>query len=170
MIQPNLFAADTGKSAVISEDGLYRYRLTRGACHGSGTVNFIMLNPSTADGVKDDPTIRRLISFARSAGWADLVVTNLFAFRSPDPKAMKAAVDPVGPENDRYILEAAREASAVFCAWGAHGSYRGRSATVRAMLERENIKMFCLVQLDSGEPGHPLYLPSPLTQKPLEAF
>lgn len=146
-------------SAVISPCGLYRYTLTRR--WGSGqTVNFIMLNPSTADASVDDPTIRRCIGFAKSWRLAGLVVTNLFAFRATDPADLWKAADPVGPENDRHIWEQAAEASLVICAWGNHGAKNGHADAVRAMLGTIGVELYALKLTGEGQPIHPLYQPA----------
>lgn len=142
-------------TAVISRCGLYRYHLTRKWGRGPYAL-LIMLNPSTADAMQDDPTIRRCISFAKREGCGALVVVNLFAFRSPSPADMKAADDPVGPENDRYIRSAVAGAKGpIIAAWGAHGSYRGRDKAVRALVDAP---MVCLGLTKAGAPRHPLYV------------
>jgi hypothetical protein len=75
-------------SAVFDETGSYRYLLGR-EWEGTGeAVGFIMLNPSTADAMTNDPTIRRCIGFARAWGYGSLWVGNLFAYRSRDPKRL----------------------------------------------------------------------------------
>lgn len=84
--------------ADISACGAYRYRLDRlGALLGRGAVNFVMLNPSTADAEQDDPTIRRCLGYAFRWGFARLIVTNLYALRSTDPRALWEHPDPIGP-------------------------------------------------------------------------
>jgi hypothetical protein len=82
--------------AVFSPDRAYRYLLIRRWALGGPTMTMIMLNPSTADAHADDPTIRRCVSLARREGCAALEVVNLFALRSPYPKALLAAADPAG--------------------------------------------------------------------------
>lgn len=146
-------------SAIISEDGRYRYRLDRGRKDSGGNVCWIMLNPSTADAVKDDPTIRRCWGFTGKWGQSSLTVVNLFAYRATSPKDMKAATDPVGPENDKYILEAMRESIVAVAAWGQHGTFRGRAGEVRQMLMDEKISLYCLGRSKTGQPKHPLYIP-----------
>ena len=74
------------RNAVISACGRYRYLLTRRVGPGTRAVTFIMLNPSTADATRDDPTIRRCIGFARSWGIGGVDVVNLFAFRATEPR------------------------------------------------------------------------------------
>lgn len=87
------------KTAIISEDEKYRYQLSRCWDETKPRILFIMLNPSTADANIDDPTIRRVISFAKSWGYGGVYVGNLFAFRSTDPKGLKQIADPVGENN-----------------------------------------------------------------------
>src|SRR5262249_40146014 len=110
----------TRGSAVFSTDGRYRYLLTRRVGPGRKSATFIMLNPSTADATADDPTIRKCIGFARRWRCGVLRVVNLFAFRATDPDVLKAAADPVGPENRRWILRSIRRTNRqiVVCAWG----------------------------------------------------
>lgn len=145
------------KSAVISDCGLYRYSLFRGWDDDLPAVAFVMLNPSTADGLKDDPTIRRCIGFARAWGFGRLEVFNLFALRATSPKDMKASKHPVGPSNDDVLAGLLdRKFGKIVAAWGAHGSHLGRSTAVRKMIPG----MWALRLTGDGEPGHPLYVPS----------
>lgn len=150
-----------GRAAYISADGVYRYWLQRRWATAGGVCNFIMFNPSTADAKVDDPTIRRCVSFARRWGYGELVVTNLYAFRSTDPKVLLAAtVDKIGSDNDQVILTTAWAAKRVICAWGILGGARGEA--VRRDLMDELIHLYALRILATGEPAHPLYLPSDL--------
>lgn len=104
-------------SAIISLDGVYRYVLTRRWGPGRAVL-FVMLNPSTADAAKDDPTIRRCIKHARALGGDALVVVNLYALRSTKPAALGKHADPVGPENMQHIGEQTSTAGQIICAWG----------------------------------------------------
>jgi hypothetical protein len=107
-VQPTLFdRLETG--ADFSPCRAYRYRLWRRWSDGPA-LNVIGLNPSTADEATDDPTIQRLTHRAREWGYPGLVMTNLFALRSTDPRALKVAAGPFGPQNDAAILSAARSA------------------------------------------------------------
>lgn len=142
--------------AEFSECGLYRYLLYRRWADGPRCV-FVMLNPSTADETSDDPTIRRCIGFAKREGCGALKVVNLFAYRATSPKAMKAAADPVGPDNDVHIMDAFDTADGpIICAWGAHGSYLGRDRAVVGLIDAP---LFCFGLTKGGSPKHPLYLP-----------
>src|SRR5579885_902200 len=105
--------------ATFSEDRRYRYTLTRVWGDQAGErCAFILLNPSTADAEKDDPTIRRCISYARRWGFAGLEILNLFAWRSTDPRALRMVPDPVGPMNLANIVAVTRSTPRIVCGWG----------------------------------------------------
>lgn len=141
--------------AVISPDRLYRYALSR-QWEGGGPVALIIgLNPSTADATKDDNTIRRCIRFATNWGYGSLWVGNLFAYRTKDPVTMKAAENPIGPDNNKWLSRLSGDADLVVAAWGNHGSYQGRDKEVLALLG----DMMCFGLTKLGQPKHPLYLP-----------
>lgn len=114
----------------------------------------IGLNPSTADAEIDDPTIRRCMRFARSWGYGGLVMANLFAYRSTDPQQLMAVPDPIGPENDAWILHLAGQSSLVVAAWGNQGIYQNRCHHIKKM----NLDLHILKLNQSGQPAHPLYL------------
>lgn len=155
---------DVERTAVVSPCGRYRYMLGRRWDDGDA-VMFLMLNPSTADADIDDPTIRRCMGFARSWGYAALTVGNLFALRATDPRELRKADDPIGPENDGWLLRMARDHRRVVAAWGNHGCYLGRSAAVREMIPG----LHRLRVSKEGEPCHPLYLPAHLIPVRMEA-
>ena len=122
-------------------------------------VNFLMLNPSTADETVLDPTCTRARDYAERWGYGALLVTNVFAWRATDPVEMRAAPDPVGRGNDAAILRAAKAAQLVVCAWGNHGLYLGRSEAVQRLLHGAGVALHVLRLNANGEPAHPLYLP-----------
>ena len=128
-------------------------------------ANFLMLNPSTADEFKLDPSCARARDYAERWGFGSIFITNIFAWRATDPEEMKAARDPVGRGNDAAILRAAREAALVVCAWGNHGAHLGRSAAVLELLQHAKITLHALRVNAHGEPAHPLYLPGRLKPK-----
>ena len=115
-----------------------------------------MLNPNTADAVRDDPTIRRCVAFARRWGYGGVDVVNLFAYRTPHPRELARAEDPVGPRNDRYLRRALRTAELVVCAWGATRVAARRAHAVAGILD--GAPLHCLGRTRSGAPRHPLYL------------
>ena len=125
-------------------------------------IMFIGLNPSTADETNDDPTVRRCIQFAKDFGGGRLVMTNIFAFRSTDPKAMLTHPgDVVGPENDAALVGSAHPAQLIICAWGKHGAHQGRGEAVRERIAAVR-PLHCLRFNSDGSPAHPLYLPAKL--------
>jgi hypothetical protein len=159
------------RSAEFSPCRLYRYTLWRwwGPAPGDvdrGYVVFVGLNPSTADEVNDDPTIRRCIAFARAWGFSGLCMVNLFAFRSKEPADMLAAEDPVGPENDVWLKRLVSKAGLVVAAWGVHGTHMARDTQVKQLIP----EMHYLRLTKDGHPGHPLYLPKTLLPQPFRAI
>jgi hypothetical protein len=150
------------RQTVLSPCRTWRYALWRefGGLFDDGSyVLFIGLNPSTADEKSDDQTIRTCVAFAKSWGMSSLCMANLFAFRARDPAIMKAAADPIGPDNDAFLVGLARNASLIVAAWGNDGEHLGRDRIVRAMIPN----LLCLKVTGTGQPHHPLYLPSDLT-------
>lgn len=91
-------------------------------------------------------------------------MTNIFAFRATNPKVMLACKDPVGPENDKHLLEVREEAGLSVACWGNHGTHLNRGDNVWKMLK----DLSCLTFTKAGQPGHPLYLPKSLL--PIERF
>ena len=156
--------ATTETGASFSPCGQYRYTLWR--TWGVGPLcNFLMLNPSTAGEVQNDPTVERCQRRAESWGYGGLIVTNLYAFRSTDPKRLKYQIDPVGPDNADAIRESAGQCQIVVCAWGAHGGERG-NAVLAMLREFCPWKLLYLRFTSKGAPEHPLFLP--YTLKPIK--
>jgi hypothetical protein len=116
---------------------------------------FVGLNPSIADEVDNDPTIRRCVDYATRWGYGALCMVNLFALRETDPAVMKAEPHPIGPDNDFWIVEMAKQAEVVIAAWGVHGAHLRRDQAVKLLLGQ---KLTCLRKTKNGHPGHPLYL------------
>ena len=122
----------------------------------------IGLNPSTATETQDDPTIRRLKGFAQRWGFGALCMTNIFAWRDTDPRKMKQAADPVGADNDAWLLRSAAGAGMVLAAWGGHGAHLGRGEAVCGLLQGAGVALHTLRHNADGSPEHPLYLPKGL--------
>lgn len=150
-------------SAVISQCTQYRYLLERDK--GLFPLVFVMLNPSTADAEIDDPTIRRCKRFASDNGFTGIIVVNLYAFRATKPKDLFLASDPVGPENDFFILNAI-QGHTVCCAWGTNADKK-RADEVRQLIIDSGNYPLCLGKTKKGFPRHPLYVKA---DQPLIAF
>ncbi|MEZ5337741.1 MAG: DUF1643 domain-containing protein [bacterium] len=148
--------------AVFSPCERYRYTLERIWDAEKPFANFICLNPSTATALKDDPTNRRCRGFAWDWDMGGMITTNVFGWRSTDPKGLKDPQDPVGTDNDRWILEIAGRAGVVVVAWGNHARLGARSQAVARLLLGGGIAAHALAVNANGEPKHPLYLRSEL--------
>lgn len=151
------------KDAKFSDCRQYRFALWRIWDESKPYVMFIGLNPSTADETEDDPTISRCINYARSWGFGGVCMANLFAFRATEPARMLMAPDPVGHENDQWLVRLSEEAGLVVAAWGDTGGHMGRSQQVKELLTG----LHCLKKNKSGEPAHPLYQKATLRPVPL---
>lgn len=144
--------------ACISECGRYRYTLTRQWADAGKLVVFCGLNPSTADALQDDPTVRREVDFAQAWGFGKYVKVNAYGLRATDPKKLWEVDDPVGPENLEAVLTWAGLADLFVAAWG--NNIRDREAfEIRIGLRRMGVKPHVLKLTKSGNPQHPLYLP-----------
>jgi len=146
-------------SAAIASNGLYRYSLTRVWSDRFPRIGLIMLNPSTADATKDDPTIRRCINFAKSWGYGGIEVGNLFAYRATHQLVLRRVVDPVGRENDCYLLQMQQSVEKIVVAWGNYGSWQQRDKSVLRLLSQDRV-LHCLGITLQGQPRHPLYVRS----------
>ena len=141
--------------AVFSRCKQYRYRLDRDLLIGDDEILFVMLNPSTADAEKSDPTVTRCLNFAKRWGFRHVKVGNLFALRSTDPTALYRTRDPVGPENDYHLRMMSHRADLTVVAWGVRGGYLARDVEVLELLSRP-VEHLGLTK--RGRPRHPLYL------------
>ncbi len=161
------------RETFFSSDRVYRYTLWREfydvrALPGMGVpvegnhalhyVQFIGLNPSTADETKDDPTIRRCVGFCKEWGFGALCMTNIFAFRSTQPKAMMRANDPIGPDNTEHLLNIGKGAGLIVAAWGAVGGHLQQQSHVIRLFTNSLLQLHCLGKNSDGSPKHPLYL------------
>lgn len=143
--------------ALYSDCENYRFLLTRRWGQGAAAL-FILLNPSTASEVKNDPTVERCERRALAMGFAGFAVANLFALRSTDPAGLRRSDDPVGPDNDAVLMKAAATADMVLCGWGTNGAYLGRGAAVLGLLRGQALTLSHLGLTQQGYPRHPLYV------------
>jgi len=155
--------------AVFSPCRLYRYRLWRIWDRAIAPAVFCLMNCSTADEVKDDPTVKRCCVRAmewRKHGWltvGGVIVVNAFAWRETDSRKLRGLVrsgtDIVGPDNDGHIIDACRNAAIVVCGWGQPGHHlldRGRQ--LLAMFRQHAVRLHALGTNADGSPEHPLYI------------
>lgn len=154
--------------AMLSRDEKYRYMLGRAWDHKLPTLSIYMLNPSTADALSDDPTIRKCVHFAKQEGCGSLLVRNLFAYRTTDPMKLRVAKDPYGPFNDVALSLATPALQAMHvAAWGSLGT-----KWLKELAEKPLSAMYVRYKLNyisantlyvfgltkNGDPRHPLYL------------
>lgn len=169
--------------AVFSECDRWRYLLTRtwDKISPPRIATWIMCNPSTADAFVLDPTIRRCVAFSKREGCTALIVVNVYAWRSTDPKALNGNREAFGRHNATHIRQALREADVAIAAWGsfrASGSdgtswsaylpgSGGAHGVVKAIASEVGKPLHALRVTRGGDPGHPLYVPA---AAPLELY
>lgn len=148
-------------SATADIRGDYRYSLTRVWDASRPTITFVLLNPSTADAVDLDPTLRRCVSFSQREGFGGMRILNLYAYRTPSPAVMLATSDPVGPENDRVLAEAS---GTVVAGWGTNANPVRVARVLKLLPPLKALKI-----TKDGHPQHPLYVKSdsPLVDWPM---
>ncbi len=144
--------------ALFSKDRLYRYALWRTWDESLPKVLFIGLNPSTADEIQDDPTNRRCKRYAQDWGYGGYIMSNIFGYRSTDPRKLKTINDPIGPDNNYWIKKLHDEAKLTIGAWGNHGKLLNRGEEIIDLVDN----LYCLKVTKEGHPSHPLYLSSKL--------
>lgn len=144
--------------AIFSPDRRYRYALWRQWSSGppDRTISWVLLNPSTADATKLDPTLRRCREYSKLWGFSRMHVVNLYAFRDTDPANMRAQGDPTGPDNVAAIRRYVRESDLCIAAWGAHVMEPYRLAWLHELVDP--IPIHVLGCTAAGEPRHPLYM------------
>lgn len=149
----------TETGAILSPDGAYRYALwRRWQPRPQPACLFIGLNPSTADAMTDDQTIRRCRTLADTWGYGAILMGNLYAFRARQPADMHAAADPVGPDCDRWLAELAGTAALTVACWGSDpGPQPGRR---RHLLLSVLPRLYVLGFTKDGAPRHPSRMPN----------
>lgn len=156
------------RTARISADGLYRYELWRdwsgyNTRAAKSPLVAILLNPSTADGERDDPTNNKLVKYARREGHDGLWMGNVLAYRATDPRWLSSVEDPVGTENYTTLTILICQAHKhVLVGWGTQPHLREKMKPViehiKAMAKFHNKSLVCLGKNNDGSPKHPLYL------------
>ena len=158
----NVRRAASGKGAIVSDCGKFRYRLDRKIGEAGPVYAFFGINPSTADASMDDATVRKWNGFAQRWDASRYVVGNVFAFRSTDVRALATAADPIGRLNNDHIKQIIAEADILVPCWGDQtkvpSGLRMHFHWMRQVLEAAGkpIKTFGLSK--GGFPKHPLML------------
>jgi hypothetical protein len=156
--------------AEFSPDRKYRYNLITCWDEDKPMLGALLCNPSTADAKRTDNTDRLFRRIAERNGYGGTYITNLFALVGSDPKCIRHSAEPIGPQNDAAILTMTNhlgKGGQVLCGWGNDADYKRRPEFVLAMLKEINITLFYLAKNKTGQPAHPLYLPSKLPLKHL---
>lgn len=149
-------AGGVESEAVYSDCERYRYALTRTWEPAKPRLLYIMLNPSKATEVANDPTIERCQRRAVALGYGAFRATNLFAWRETSPERLKKRRASEGRDNMATLCEAANWADTILCAWGVHGTHRDQGARVLAALDGHPLHNLGLTK--QGHPRHPLYV------------
>lgn len=150
--------------ATFSDCGRFRYLAWDVWDSTRPVLPWCLFNPSRAGQqagteVLTDQTWSKGVGFSKRLGFGGQVFCNPYAFISTDPAGLKAAGYPVGPENDRYILEACRMGNGiVVCAWGALGRRLSRPREVLQLIRKAGFRPMALGFTSDGLPRHPLML------------
>ena len=145
-------------AATFSDCGRYRYLLERRWGEGPNCL-FIGLNPSTATAESDDATVRKCMALARSWGLSGMTMANLFAVRCRYPQILSTHQNPVGPENDRFLLPEIEQAHTLVAMWGNHGlKPYGQSTRRDQFILSFRDDWQCVGTTKYGAPRHPLYV------------
>ena len=157
MIERHHHSDQTHSTAQYSDCETYRYALTR-VWGGGPKLLYVMLNPSKATELANDPTVERCERRARALGYGAFRVTNIFGLRETDPHKMRKHHAPDGPDNDTALRDGATWADAILAAWGTHGAHRARGPHVAQLLRDTGTPLYHLGLTKDGHPRHPLYV------------
>ncbi|MFN6352757.1 MAG: DUF1643 domain-containing protein [Cyanobacteriota bacterium] len=185
---PEAWQAHHGGAAHFSPCGRYRWWLLRPWCPDRSAIVFLGLNPSTANGNRDDPTLRRLRGLAARWGHGRLLVLNLFSRVGSDPAQLRRCPQPVGEHTDAWLATALGWLQAqpqhapgppprVWVGWGHQGGLHGRHRVMLDVLRCWGGEVVCVGVTREGYPRHPLYcrasqppLPFVVSPPPCPAF
>lgn len=152
-------------SAVLSDCGLYRYRLDREVCEpyeGSKVFAFFGVNPSTADATLDDATVRKWWGFTLRNGGHRFIIGNVFSYRATDVRHLAGPIEPKGPDHHAHLHGIIREADVLVPCWGNSGKVPPRlrqsidDLLLSLTLSGKPVMHFGFTK--SGDPKHPLML------------
>lgn len=136
----------------------YRYLLWRGWDPTLPRMAAVLLNPSIADADRDDPTLRRVVSYAMAWNYGAVDIVNVFAGVATKPKDLRDMDDPVGPLNDMHVQGICNAAKFVLCGWGEElEHYPDDASRILRTLRPYFVKCHALALTKNGSPKHPLY-------------
>ena len=158
MITRQFQKGDAASEAIYSDCETYRYALTRIWDEDKPRLLFIMLNPSKATEVQNDPTIERCERRARALGFGGFRATNIFALRETDPHAMRKHPAPEGDENAQVLKTSCAWADQILAAWGVHGEHLDQGSKTRDLLFGAGHELHHFGLTKHGHPRHPLYV------------
>jgi hypothetical protein len=164
-VRLKLKAGIQGEAVFGGANEEYRYRPSRTWDAAKPYALFVLMNPSEATPDINDPTVAKCCRFAAAWGYGGIFVANTFAYRCTDQKRLLEIPDPIGPDNDKHIIEMAKKAAVVVFAYGKpkHKQLRSRGADLaRLLIAKANVKPHILRLSADGTPWHPLYLPETL--------
>ena len=148
---------DQFSGAVLDHDRRHRFLLWR-FWNDKPRMLFVGLNPSTANELQDDPTVRRLCAFAKTWGYGGIYVCNVFSQITPNPKELLP--ETATHAADSHAIQMAIDLTDLaVCGWG-DGIEKAPYGRARANNIRTYIKTpMCFGLTGKGNPKHPLYLP-----------
>ena len=129
-----------------------RYSLWRIWNENLPKVLYVMLNPSLADGSKDDRTIRKLNYFTEKFGFGGFYVGNIYPQITPYPKVLYSLNLSQSKKNCFYINSMVKKSKKTVFAWG---NCKERPLWVENLVKNP----LCFGHNKNGSPKHPLYLP-----------
>jgi len=144
----------------FSPDQKYRYYLQRNfKKNAKNLLVFIMLNPSTANEQYNDPTVERCQNHALNKNYDGMIILNIFAYRTTNPKQLLQTKNPIGEKNNQTIINTIKKHQNIICAWGNHGKILNRSNEIKKILKKHRKKTQAFEITKQNEPKHPLYIP-----------
>lgn len=159
MIRRQFQKDDANSEALYSDCETYRYALTRVWDNAERKLLYIMLNPSKATEVQNDPTIERCERRARALEYGGFRAVNIFALRETDPHKMRRHSAPEGPENAAILLTSCDWADTILAAWGVHGEHLDQGPKTHQLLVAQGYHLHHFGLTKDGHPRHPLYVP-----------
>jgi len=153
----------TQRAAELSSDLRFRYLLVRRWAELGPALPVVLLNPSKADGSRDDATVRILMRYAWRWQLSGIELANLYAMRTTDPRGLRAG-DRVGVLNDfhlEHLVERAKRGRGwILAGWGDQGAeledFGDRVLKLVLLAVKHGVELKALGFTKRGRPWHPL--------------